>query len=62
MSEATLYAKRKRDDLLIVSLYVDDLLITGGNTKLVEEFKREIMQIFEMTKNWTNDILSGNGD
>lgn len=62
MSEATLYVKCKRDDLLIVSLYVDDLLITGGNTKLVEEFKREIMQIFEMTKNWTNDILYGNGD
>lgn len=62
MSKATLYVKRKRDDLLIVSLYVDDLLITGGNTKLVEEFRREIMQIFEMTKNWTNDILSGNGD
>ncbi|XP_048140482.1 uncharacterized mitochondrial protein AtMg00810-like [Rhodamnia argentea] len=49
MSEATLYMKHKGDDLLIVSLYVDDLLITSGNAKLVEEFKREMMQIFEMT-------------
>jgi len=49
MSEATLYVKYKGDNLLIVSLYVDDLLITGGNAKLVEEFKREMMKIFEMT-------------
>jgi hypothetical protein len=49
MSEATLYVKCKGDNLLIVSLYVDDLLITGGNAKLVEEFKREMMKIFEMT-------------
>lgn len=49
MSEATLYVKCKGDDLLIVSLYVDDLLITGGNAKVVEEFKREMMLIFEMT-------------
>jgi len=49
MSEATLYVKCKGDDLLIVSLYVDDLLITGGNAKLVEKFKREMMKFFEMT-------------
>jgi hypothetical protein len=49
MSEATLYVKCKGDDLLIVSIYVDDLLITGGNAKLVEEFKREMMKFFEMT-------------
>ncbi|XP_061374817.1 uncharacterized mitochondrial protein AtMg00810-like [Gastrolobium bilobum] len=47
-SEATLYIKHEDDDLLIISLYVDDLLITGGNAKLVEKFKREMIQIFEM--------------
>ncbi|XP_049367923.1 uncharacterized mitochondrial protein AtMg00810-like [Solanum verrucosum] len=36
-------------DILIMSLYVDDLLVTGNNTRLVEEFKEEMMQIFEMT-------------
>jgi hypothetical protein len=49
LSEATLYVKCKGDNLLIVSLYVDDLLITGDNAKLVEEFKREMMKFFEMT-------------
>ena len=48
-SEATFYVKPEGTDTLIVSLYVDDLLITGGNIKLVEDFKREMMQIFEMT-------------
>jgi hypothetical protein len=41
--------KCKGNDLLIVSLYIDDLLITGGNAKLIEEFKREMMKFFEMT-------------
>ena len=35
--------------MLIVSLYIDDLLVTEGNVKLVEEFKREMKQVFEMT-------------
>lgn len=32
-----------------MSLYVDDLLVTGNNTRLFEEFKEEMMQVFEMT-------------
>nr|KYP63531.1 Copia protein [Cajanus cajan] len=49
LSEFTLYVKHKEHNLLIVSLYVDDLLVTGDDTKLVEEFKQEMMQAFEMT-------------
>ena len=49
LSEATLYIKQKDNDMLIVSLYVDDLLVTGNNELLVEEFKHEMMNVFEMT-------------
>ena len=31
LSEVTLYIKHKSNDILIVSLYVDDLLVTGNN-------------------------------
>ena len=49
LSEATLYIKRQNNDVLIVSLYVDDLLLTGNNALLVEDFKQEMMKGFEMT-------------
>ena len=49
LSEATLYMKHKENDLLIVSLYVDDLLITRSNIKQIDGFKGEMMEIFEMT-------------
>ena len=32
-----------------MSLYVDDLLVTGSNVKLVEEFKEDMRKAFEMT-------------
>ncbi|XP_049357591.1 secreted RxLR effector protein 161-like [Solanum verrucosum] len=32
-----------------MSLCVDDLPVIGNNTRLVEEFKEEMMQVFEMT-------------
>ena len=32
-----------------MSLYVDDLLVTENYTRLVEEFKEEVMQVFKMT-------------
>ena len=34
-SEATLYVKGKNANLIIVSVYVDDLRVTGTNEKLV---------------------------
>nr|KYP73999.1 Retrovirus-related Pol polyprotein from transposon TNT 1-94 [Cajanus cajan] len=49
LSESTLYVKHKGHNLLTVSLYVDDLLVTRDDTRLVEEFKQEMMQAFEMT-------------
>lgn len=49
LSKSTLYVKHKENNLLIVSLYVDDMLVTGDDTRLVEEFKQEMMQAFEMT-------------
>jgi hypothetical protein len=49
LSEATLYVKRINDDVLIISLYVDDLLVTGSNIVQVAEFKLNMMQVFEMT-------------
>ena len=49
LSESTLYVKHTGNNILIVSLYVDDLLVTGDDTRLVEQFKQEMMQAFEMT-------------
>ena len=49
MSESTLYVKCSASDIQIVSLYVDDLLVTGNNGPLVEQFKQEMMKAFEMT-------------
>ena len=40
--------KHNGNNFLIVSVYVDDLLVTGDDIRLVEEFKQEIMQAFEM--------------
>ena len=49
LSESTLYIKHSHADILIVSLYVDDLLVTGSNVKKVDQFKQEMLKVFEMT-------------
>ena len=36
-------------NLLIVCLYVDDLMFTGKNVKMFDEFKGSMMKEFEMT-------------
>ena len=46
--ESTLYVKHNGADIFIISLYMDDLLVTGNDTSLVEKFKLEMMKVFEM--------------
>ncbi|KAK2398761.1 putative mitochondrial protein [Trifolium repens] len=49
-SEHTLYVKHQgKDDILLVALYVDDLVYTGNNKKMVENFKIEMMKKYEMS-------------
>jgi hypothetical protein len=49
MREATLYVKGTDANLIIVYVYVDELLITGSYKALIEEFKAEMLNVFEMT-------------
>lgn len=44
-----MYTRYKKESLLIVGVYVDDLIITGANLTEVDEFKREMNQQFEMS-------------
>jgi len=46
--EPTLYIKKNKDMLLIIVLYVDDLIFMGSDEALVEEFKEEMKEEFEM--------------
>lgn len=45
LSESTLYVKKLVSDLVVVSLYVDDMLVTGSNSAQITAFKQEIMKI-----------------
>ncbi|KAE8671832.1 Xyloglucan endotransglycosylase 6 [Hibiscus syriacus] len=47
-SETTLYVKHNGNYILIVSLYIDDLLVIGKNTDHIQNFKQEMMKVFEM--------------
>ena len=44
--ESTLYVKHNGVGILIISLYVDDLPVTGNHTSLGEKFKLEMMEGF----------------
>ncbi|KAF2294537.1 hypothetical protein GH714_012356 [Hevea brasiliensis] len=49
-NEQTLYVSGDGDDSqLIVSLYVDDMLVTGGNFQLLNDFKLKMQTEFEMS-------------
>ena len=49
-SEATLYTRSDDEGgLIIVSIYVDDIIYTGSSDKMICEFKREMMQKYEMS-------------
>ncbi|RVW71674.1 Retrovirus-related Pol polyprotein from transposon TNT 1-94 [Vitis vinifera] len=49
-SEATLYVLKVQEEVqLIVSLYVDDLLVTGCNSKILKQFMVQMESEFEMS-------------
>lgn len=47
--EHVVYTKKEGDDVIIVGVYVDDLLITGSKAAVVEDFKKQMSSMFEMT-------------
>ncbi|KAI5333988.1 hypothetical protein L3X38_024121 [Prunus dulcis] len=47
--EATLYTRSDNEGgLIIVSIYIDDIVYTGNSERMHAEFKREMMQRYEM--------------
>ena len=49
LSEPTLYVKSTNNELLIVSLYVDDLLVTSSCKNQIVQFKLQMMEEFQMS-------------
>ncbi|XP_038896556.1 uncharacterized mitochondrial protein AtMg00810-like [Benincasa hispida] len=47
--EHALYIKMQGESILIICLYVDDLVFTRNNPSMFDEFKREMVKVFEMT-------------
>jgi Reverse transcriptase (RNA-dependent DNA polymerase) len=47
-SEPTLYVKHGKNGMFIVSLYVDDLIFTENDEKMMHEFKNDMMEKYEM--------------
>ncbi|XP_049387663.1 uncharacterized mitochondrial protein AtMg00810-like, partial [Solanum stenotomum] len=48
-NEPTLYVKSKGNDFIIVCLYVDDIIYTSSSISLVDEFKSQMKNEFEMS-------------
>jgi len=48
-SESTLYIKGNQANFVVISLYVDDLLVTSNNPELIQQFKDDMLQVFKMT-------------
>lgn len=48
-NEPTLYILKNGASILIVSLYVDDLIFTGNDEHLVQQFKKNMMSTYEMS-------------
>lgn len=48
-SEHAVYMRGTGMDRLVVGVYVDDLIITGGNTGELKQFKEEMKNTFQMS-------------
>lgn len=62
MNEQTLYIKEEKKEMIIISLYIDDLLITGNNCTLIGEIKGELKKVFAITDLEKNAIFSWHGN
>nr|XP_019703149.1 uncharacterized protein LOC109505208 [Elaeis guineensis] len=49
LSESTLYVKKSALNIVVVSLYMDDMLVTGSDSAQINAFKQDMMKMFEMT-------------
>lgn len=38
-----------KNSLLVVAVYVDGLFVTGANTRIIDEFKKEMASKFDMS-------------
>jgi len=47
--EHGLYTRGDGEKRLVVGIYVDDLIITGGSTEVISEFKEEMKSLFRMS-------------
>ena len=47
--EHSLYTKKSGGNVILVALYVDDLIFSGNNDEMIEEFKSTMTREFEMT-------------
>jgi len=47
--EYGLYTRGDGEKRLVVGIYVDDLIITGGSTKVISVFKEEMKSLFRMS-------------
>lgn len=48
-SEYAVYTKQEGENKMIVAVYVDDLLVTGNNVSMIEKFKQQMSQKFQMS-------------
>jgi hypothetical protein len=44
-----IYCRGGKGERLIVGVYVDDLIISGNNIKLIDKFKQEMAEVFKMS-------------
>ena len=47
--EHALYTMKSGGNVILVALYVDDLIFSGNNDEMIEEFKNTMIREFEMT-------------
>lgn len=48
MKDPSVYRKNEGEDLLLISIYFDDLFVTGTSLKVIKKFEEEVSKKFEI--------------